>query len=398
MKGKTLIILGFLVAAGVILYVSLARRSAPVAPAGAVGGTAAAPAAGGTAAATTVAMLYGTEKREFIEEMAAEFGKQHPEVRLQLTAVGSLDAADRILEGRETPAVFSPGDSLVLNMLASDWQTKHGTALFDSEGEGAPQPLVITPLVFVAWEDRAKALEKAGGGRITWKGLRKALASPKGWAGSGGDPEWGFVKLGHTNPTRSNSGLQALLSMTLEHHGAQRPLAVSDLLAPELQGFLRDIEKGVTKFENSTGTFMTDMVRFGPSKYDIAVVYESLVIAQIENAQGRWGSLRVYYPSPSLWSDHPIALVRARPLGPAEQEAALAWIRFLRARPAQERALAHGFRPADPAVALRTTDSKNPFQRLSAYGLKVEIPPAVNAPDGPVVRNLLTLWTRLGLR
>jgi ABC-type Fe3+ transport system substrate-binding protein len=398
MKGKTLIILGFLAAAGVILYVTVAKRSAPEVPGAAPGAPAAPAAAGGPAAVTTVAMLYGTEKREFVEQMAAEFGKQRPDVRLQLTALGSLDAADRILEGRETPAVFSPGDSLVLNMLASDWQTKHGTALFESEGEGAPQPLLITPLVFVAWEDRAKALEKAGGGRITWKGLRKALASPKGWAGAGGDPEWGFVKLGHTNPTRSNSGLQALLSMTLEYHGAQRPLAVSDLLAPELQGFLKDIETGVTKFENSTGTFMTDMVRFGPSKYDIAVVYESLVIAQIENAQGRWGSLRVYYPTPSLWSDHPVALVRARPLGPAEREAALAWIRYLRSRPAQERALAHGFRPADPAVPLRTTDPKNPFERLKPYGLKVEIPPAANAPEGPVVRNLLTLWTRLGLR
>ena len=35
--------------------------------------------------------------------MAAEFRKQHPEMRLQLTALGSLDAADRILDGRETP-------------------------------------------------------------------------------------------------------------------------------------------------------------------------------------------------------------------------------------------------------------------------------------------------------
>jgi ABC-type Fe3+ transport system substrate-binding protein len=398
MKGKTLIILGFLAAAGVILYVTVARKSSPPASAPAPGAPAATGSAAVPAAGTTVSMLYGTEKREFIEEMAVEFAKQRPDVKLQLTGLGSLEAADRILEGQDPPAVFSPGDSLVLNMLASDWQTKHQTALFDSEGEGAPQPLLITPLVFVAWEDRAKALVKASGGRITWKGLRKALASPRGWAGAGGDPEWGFVKLGHTNPTKSNSGLQALLSMAIEHHGAQRPLAVSDLLAPDLQGFLKDIETGVSKFESSTGTFMTDMVRFGPSKYDIAVVYESLVIAQIENAQGRWGSLKVYYPSPSLWSDHPVALLRARPLGPAEREAALAWIRFLRSRPAQERALAHGFRPADPAVPLRTPDAKNPFKRLQAYGLKVEIPPAVNAPEGPVVRNLLTLWTRLGLR
>ena len=344
-------------------------------------------------------MLYGTEKRAFIEEMAVEFAKQRPDVKLQLTGLGSLEAADRILEGQDPPAVFSPGDSLVLNMLASDWQTKHQTALFDERGRGgaaaaADHPAGVRGLGGSGQgagegQRRAHHLEgpAQGAGRRRRAGRARA-ASPSGASSSWGTPT-------RRNPTR---GLQALLSMTIEHHGAKRPLAVSDLLAPDLQGFLKDIETGVTRFESSTGTFMTDMVRFGPCKYDIAVVYESLAIAQIENAQGRWGSLRVYYPSPTLWSDHPVALVRARPMGPAERDAALAWIRFLRSRPAQERALAHGFRPADPAVPLRTTDAKNPFQRLQPYGLKVEIPPAVNAPEGPVVRNLLTLWTRLGLR
>jgi ABC-type Fe3+ transport system substrate-binding protein len=252
--------------------------------------------------------------------------------------------------------------------------------------------------VYVAWEDRAKALEKAGGGRITWKGLRKALTAPRGWAAIGGDPDWGFVKLGHTDPTRSNSGLQVLLSMGLEFHGTTKPLRVPDLLAPEFQTFVRDIERGVTTFEASTGTFMTDMVRFGPSKYDIAVVYESLAIAQIENAQGRWGNLRVYYPTPTLWSDHPVALLRAAALPPRVREGALAWIKFLRSRAAQERALAFGFRPADPAVPIKGEDAQNPFHRLAAYGLKRDLPPAAAAPEGAVARNLLTMWRRLAIK
>ena len=41
MKGKTLIILGFLAAAGVILYVTVARRRRPSAPAAAPGAPAA---------------------------------------------------------------------------------------------------------------------------------------------------------------------------------------------------------------------------------------------------------------------------------------------------------------------------------------------------------------------
>jgi hypothetical protein len=56
---------------------------------------------------------------------------------------------------------------------------------------------------------------------------------------------------------------------------------------------------------------MVDMIRFGPSKYDIAVVYENLVIEQIANAQGRWGNLCVYHPKVTLWSDHPAGILQA---------------------------------------------------------------------------------------
>lgn len=64
--------------------------------------------------------------------------------------------------------------------------------------------------------------------------------------------------------------------------------------------FVKGVEKGVAKFESSTGTFMTDMVRFGPSKYDVAVAYESLAISELADAAGRWGKLKVYYPATTV--------------------------------------------------------------------------------------------------
>ena len=84
---------------------------------------------------------------------------------------------------------------------------------------------------------------------------------------------------------------------------------MEQLLDPAFQTFVKDIDASVPHFESSTGTFMTDMIRFGPSKYDIAVVYESLAVSQLENAQGRWGSLHIYYPPVTIWSDHPIVLL-----------------------------------------------------------------------------------------
>ena len=118
------------------------------------------------ARATEISMLYSSEKKEWIEAAAATFQKAHPEIKLTLTAMGSLDAAQAIVDGKEKPTLFSPADSLVENLVASDWKSAGRPDLFVTSGEDAPQPLVITPLVYVVWEDRAAALLKASGGTI----------------------------------------------------------------------------------------------------------------------------------------------------------------------------------------------------------------------------------------
>jgi ABC-type molybdate transport system substrate-binding protein len=393
MKTKLIIIGGFVVAVLVVLFLTQKgddkTQIRPEVPAS-VGVGAPRP-----ESATEISMLYSSEKKDWIDAAAASFQKDHPEIKLTLSAKGSLNAAQAIVDGKEKPTVVSPADSLVMNLLISDWQTKNRSDLFATSGDDAPQPLVITPLVFVAWEDRAEALLKAAGGAISWKAIHKAVTANEGWPAIKGNKEWGFVKLGHTDPTQSNSGLQALLSMTLEYYGKPTGLEVGDVLKPKYQEFIKELEKGVPKFETSTGQFMTDMIRFGPSKYDIAVVYENLAVSQIENAQGRWGALKIYYPATTLWSDHPAAVVNAEWVTEPQRKAARVWLTYLRSRPIQELALSFGFRPGDPTVPIKTADSKNPFTRLAPQGVKVDINPMATPPDGQVIRNLLLMWSRV---
>ena len=314
--------------------------------------------------------------------------------KITLVGKGSLESAAAILDGTDRPVLWSPADSLIVNLLAADWQTKTGRPLYPDRGAAAPQPLLLTPLVFVVWEERARVLLDAAGGALSWRAIHRAVSSARGWAGLGGKPGWGFVKLGHTDPTRSNSGVQALALMAYERLGTTSGLTVEALLDPKLQDFVRDVERGVDHFEASTGTFMTDMIRFGPSKYDIAVVYESLAISQLADAQGRWGSLHVYYPPVTIWSDHPIVLLDAPWVTPAQKAAATTLMTFLRSTPIQRTAVAYGFRPADTTVPIKAA-GETPFSRAAAYGVSPDLPSAVQPPDGAVVRNLMMLWSRL---
>lgn len=396
MKSKLLIVVLFIGAALAILFFN--RRgplstSTPLASAEPPSSSAAAPAA--PRELTELPFIYSTEKKEWIEAAVTEFAAAHPEIKIQPIGKGSLEASDGILDGSLKPVLWSPADSLVLKLFAGDWLTKNGQAAF-GEGDDAPGPLLLSPLVFVAWEDRARALESFGGGAITWKTIHKAVASNQGWPTVKGKADWGFVKFGHTDPTRSNSGLQALVLMALEYYGRNSgtELHVEDVLKPDFQKFLRELEAGVSRFETSTGTFMTDMVRFGPSKYDVAVVYEASAISQLANAQGRWGNLRVYYPKLTLWSDHPLGVLHAPWVTDKQHAAALLFASFLRSRPIQERALRFGFRPAETSVPLKTADAQNPFTRLAEFGIRTDVPSVAEPPDAAVIRNLLALWTR----
>jgi hypothetical protein len=392
MRSKGIILLLFLAAAGAVLYATMHRQeTAGGPPAAAPAGV---PASGTAAAPVHISVAYGTEKEAFMRAAVAAFRAGHPEIEVELIAKGSFETAEAILDGSLKPTIWSPADTMVMGLADSDWRTKTGTPLFAASGEDAPQPLVLSPLVFVVWEDRADALLKAGKGKLTWKTIRTAVTSNRGWLAVGGKSDWGFVKLGHTDPTRSNSGLQALWLMTLEFYGNPASVGVDRLLRPDYQEFVAGIERGVTRFEPSTGTFMIDMVRFGPSKYDIALVYESSAIEQLGNAEGRWGNLRVYYPTTTVWSDHPAGVLATDWVTPPQRDAAHKLLAHLRGRATQEQALAFGFRPADPGVPLRTTDPQNPFTRLAGAGLKVDVPPAAKTPDPTVVRNLTMLWSR----
>jgi Bacterial extracellular solute-binding protein len=394
-RGSKLVILGLfgLAVIGALAFIFTRKgvNAEAVPSAQTANGAAAVPAA--PTPSTRIRFLYGSEKKAWIVEALGRFAKEHPEIAVETVEKGSLDMVSALLDQGERPTLISPADDVALNLLTSDWKQKNGSDLLATDGPDKPLPLVITPLVLVAWEDRATALankEKTLG----FRQLHDAINSPKGWPGVGGKPDWGFVKLGHTNPTRSNSGLQALILIAYEFQNKRSGLEVRDVLDEKFQDFLKTIEKGVPKFGDSSGSFMEEMVLYGPSKYDVVVTYENLAIQHIPNAQGRWGNLRVFYPPQTMWSSHPVAVLKGDWVSAEQRSAARTLIAFLRDKPEQQRALALGFRPANPEVPVVAKDGSGPFKNAEAFGVRSDLGSVVEPPPAPVIRNLMELWSR----
>jgi ABC-type Fe3+ transport system substrate-binding protein len=401
-KASIVILLGFLFVGAGLVYLKTRHEGGG---AGASGDSSSSPAASAATSApalpppgqrTVLPVLYSSEKEEWLKDAVGEFAKSHPEIDVRLQSQGSLEAVRALLAGEQKPVLWTPADSLAVALFTTQSKLAKGTDPLVHEAGRWPRSLLLTPLVFVAWESRAKVL-LGSATDLTWSRLRDAVASKKGWPGLGGDPAWAYVKFGHTDPTKSNSGLQALALMAYGFNEKQSDLTVPDVTGQKFQDFMKAIESGRRAQDfaaSSTGPFMENFIRQGPSLYDVVVVYEATAIAELPRAVGRWEALRVFYPSINIWSDHPMCLLDGEWVTPAQRTAAATLVDYLMSAPVQQRALRQGFRPGNLDVPVVTQDSDNPFHRYRDVGVRVEVPRIAAAPDGAVLQALLQTFQR----
>jgi ABC-type Fe3+ transport system substrate-binding protein len=343
-----------------------------------------------------VSVLYSTEKAEWLATAVERFQDTNPRleghpIELELKKMGSREMYLAVLDGDEQPDLISPASSLQISLLEDLSAAKFGRAVVNPRDTATCRPVLETPLVLVAWQERAEVLWGDDPNSHLWLRLHEAVTAET-WD-TYGHPEWGYIKFGQTDPLRSNSGFQTLLLMTYNYFDKTSGLTAKDVLDPGYQAWYIEFGRNVAKFGDSTGTFMQEIVAYGPSLYDLVAVYESTAIEQAENAVGRYGELRVYYPPATHLSNHPFCVLQAEWVTPQEARAAGMFVDFLTSREMQESALLqHGFRPVDPDIALDQPGS--PFERYAVSGLRIDLPPEVETPPGNVLNTLLDFWTR----
>ena len=345
--------------------------------------------AAGSRGSITVVMAYGSEKKTWIDESVQAFeasgaktaaGKR---IHIDARAMGSGEAADAIADGTLKPTVFSPASGAYVAVLNEKWLSNPGHVKPISP---AGEPVVLSPIVIAMWKPMAEALgwpEKSLG----WNDLLSVAANPKGW-GAKGHPEWGTFKLGHTHPEFSNSGLLAVLAEAYAGAKKTRGLTADDLSSKETTAMLAKVEGTIVHYGKSTGFFADKMLARGPGYLSCAILYENLVVESYSKNVGAPFPLVAIYPvEGTFWSDHPFAILDAEWVGPEDREAAQAFLTFLKTKPRQERALALGFRPADPAIATTA-----PID--AAHGVDPKQPQtALEVPDGKVLRKLVEVWS-----
>ena len=335
-----------------------------------------------------IGIAYGTEKQRWLEWAVEQFKttSEGKHIRVNLIPMGSLEGAHAALAGDQRIQVWSPASAVYKATFVEDWQSKYGSDPILKE-----EPLALTPMVFVMWEERYQAF-KEHYGTVDFDTINRALHEPGGWQTIGKHPDWGLFKFGHTNPGESNSGILALLLAGHSYFKKTGDLSVGEVTDVGFQTWLSRLESAASSDSNSTGNLMREMVLKGPSSYDALLVYESVAIDFLKNAEGRWGAIHVIYPEYNMWNENPFYILNATWSSEDQRRAAQSFLNFLESEPIQRESMNHGFRPANPNVPTRTPDS--PWTRYQANGITIDLGRICPSPKAEVVTNLLASWQR----
>lgn len=341
-----------------------------------------------TGPAVEIGIAYGTEKKRWLEGALAEFQATPAgrSIRVKLIPMGSLEGAHAVIAGDKRIHVWSPASSLYRDVFVQEWQLNHS-----GDPIATAETLALTPMVYVFWKERYDAFQKKYGA-VDFETISKALYEPGGWEAIAMKPEWGLFKFGHTHPMQSNSGLSTLVLMAYSFHHKTQGLTKADVIDPKFQAWLAQLEKGTSGLSNSTGNMMREMVLKGPSAFDAVMLYESVAIDYLKNAEGRWGALQVIYPQENIWNDNPYYVLNTEWSTAAERAAAETFLEFLMSEPVQMRALDHGFRPGNAAVSIKFPDS--PFEKYKPFGLQIDLPTVCEPPSAGVQFELQSYWNR----
>jgi Ca-activated chloride channel family protein len=147
------------------------------------------------------------------------------------------------------------------------------------------------------------------------------------------------------------------------------------------------VEAAIVHYGKSTGFFADKMIERGAGYLSAAVLYENLVIESY-GQKPPMPLVAVYPVEGTFWSDHPFSVLDADWVDAADREAAAALLAFLKAKQAQEQALALGFRPVDPAIPIGA-----PID--AAHGVDPKQPQTLlEVPDAATLEALLAAWRR----
>jgi Ca-activated chloride channel homolog len=317
---------------------------------------------GGAGAGLEVKFLVGSALEQFCTQAAEQLNQSQPKTPdgqafyLSCESLGSGDVVEKVstLARQLSIQALAPEDPQFPVLISVDGDI-YQNQLLDQVSQYFPgqnlipaptdAPLLAnSPMVFMTSAELAPGLRKQ---TKPYRALQ-TVSTHQGLDPQAPAQPIYFVQ---TAPTRSNSGLQTLVTQFAEVSGKlPEQLTVADV--QKYQPQVKEIQKKVTRYGVSTGSLAKSMVNNGLFWASVASVYESSVIEANSTAQPGQSRYEAVYPPATFTSNMRAILPNAPWVSEPERAAAQQVIEFLRSPQTQTIATNLGLRPGVPGVPL----------------------------------------------
>lgn len=346
-----------------------------------------------------VKLLVGSALHHFCDDAAVQFNQTNPKLAsgdsfyMSCEAAGSGDVVERTVglaqqlqqgaitaDAPEFPTILSVDGEIYQNQLIYRMDQLYPGQNYMPAITDAPL-LANSPMVFMVPTDLAPGLRQVDD---LFSQLVIAETHQDLDPSSPAQPVY-YV---HTAPTRSNSGLQTLVSQFASVSG-KRPeeLTVADV--QQHQAAVQQIQSKITRYGKSTSSLAKAMVENGPFWASIGSVYESSVIAANTDLPPGGTRYEAVYPKSTFTSNMRGILPNAPWVSEQEKEAADQILDYLQSPTAQQIAANLGLRPGAPGVALGAKFNAN-------FGVDPQASYDSYRPPAPeVAEAMLTAWSQV---
>jgi Ca-activated chloride channel family protein len=269
---------------------------------------------GSTAPAVTLDVIAGSELKD-MEPILADAQKATG-VRVVPVYVGTIAGIDRLASGEHHDAAWFAQDKYLA--LSSAGKSVH-----------ARNRIMLSPVILGVKRSVAQGLSWDGGKRVTWRQIQNAVATGK-------------FRYAMTNPSTSNSGFSAVLSVSTALAGTGDALRPSDVNRQAIATFY----KGQKLVSGSSG-WLSDAYLASQDRVDGIITYEASIVA-LDAAPTLTEKLERVYPADGVvTADYPLDLLDA-----SKQDAYDKLVAYLKSPDVQKRIVATTYRrPTDTSVA-----------------------------------------------
>jgi hypothetical protein len=330
---------------------------------------------------TELSFYYSTDAAGVLEPLINDFNGEHEgSIRIAGESVPSGDAVDDIVNGEAEPDLWMPAASMWGALL----NERAGAALAPEESPS----FFWSPEVFATWPDKSGDTRNYLGWSWISHYTQNATASADFW-------------LGHTKPTKSTSGLYALIG-EFEAAARQEFPSTGEQLSPsvvqddDVQDAVKDIENTVIHYGDIGKDFCPIIEAQGPEYVTAVYLQETVYLAcRAEQSEDlpRWHAV---YPEEGTYAaDYPLYVLQGAWTIDTRDEAST-FVDWLGGAITEEEVLDAFLRPGDPGDDAYSDPPSDPWRDVqppAEADLEILVDPVTD--NGATLDAIQAAWPNL---